>query len=67
MSEIRKEIKTILKKYQIEAKFKVFYVSFADLARDGKYFVEFKDIRFIELNKRIKIIDEIKNKGWEIS
>jgi len=64
IKEIRAIVKVILKKYNLdikENKFSVKYVSFADLARDGKYFVEFKDL--IKIPKLA--IDEIKKTGEE--
>lgn len=69
IKEIRKIVKDILKKHKIdikENKFSVKYVSFADLARDGKYFVEFKNIRAINpLEIRIAVMDEIEGYGKE--
>jgi len=64
ITEIRRIIKDILKKHEIdvkENKFKVFYLSFQDLAREGKYFVEFKSLR----NMPIEIIKEIETTGKE--
>lgn len=62
--EIRRIIKNILKKNGIdikENKFKVYYLSFADLAREGKYFVEFNSLR----NISVDVIKEIENTGKE--
>jgi hypothetical protein len=64
ITEIRRIIKNILKKHNIDAKenkFKVFYLSFQDLAREGKYFVEFKSLR----NIPIEVINEIQTTGKE--
>jgi tRNA uridine 5-carbamoylmethylation protein Kti12 len=64
ITEIRRIIKDILKKHSInpkENKFRVFYVSFQDLAREGKYFVEFNTLR----NIPIEVIEEIKTTGKE--
>jgi hypothetical protein len=62
--EIRRIIKNILKKYNIDPKtnkFRVFYLSFQDLAREGKYFVEFNSLR----NIPIEVINEIRTTGKE--
>jgi len=67
MSEVRKTVKQILKKYNVDAKFSIRNVSFQDLARSSVYFVEFKDIHSIPLEQRIKIIDEIKENKIYIS
>jgi len=67
MSEVRKTVKQILKKYNVDAKFSIRNVSFQDLARSSVYFIEFKDIHSIPLEQRIKIIDEIKENKIYIS
>jgi hypothetical protein len=64
ITEIRKIVKDILKKNKIDIKtnkFKVRFVSFPDLARDGKYFVEFNSLRDIP----IEVINEIQTTGKE--
>jgi len=64
IKEIRAIIKNILKHNSLDPKihkFSVKYVSFQDLARDGKYFVEFKSL----LNVPKLVIDEIVNTGKE--
>jgi len=64
ITEIRRIIKDILKKHSInpkENKFRVFYVSFQDLAREGKYFVEFKILK----NIPNEVIEEIKKTSKE--
>ena len=67
VSEVRKTVKQILKKYNVDAKFSIRNVSFQDLARSSVYFIEFKDIHSIPLEQRIKIIDEIKENKIYIS
>ena len=69
ITEIRRIVKVILKKNNLdpkEHKFKVSYVSFADLANDGKYFVKFDSLSNINpLDLRIKLMDEIEKTGKE--
>ena len=66
-SEIRKAIKEILKKNNIDNKFSLKTVSFEGFGYGSKIFAEIKDIRSIELDKRIKIIDEIEELGKEMN
>lgn len=67
ITEIRKIIKNILKKYNLdpkEHKFKVNYVSFE--GRYGNYFVKFDSLFNIQpLDLRIKLMDEIEKTGKE--